>query len=213
MSNLVKTLNLFFYSMMSFSGHPVCHIGLIWCILLGNFLCFQTKPLVLVNYRVNLTSFSGCFACIQMLSLQNVFKTFGLFRPIFKCVGVIFDPYNVYSFSCGFCSQISVFSIQIFVTLVKFYKVYRPYLVFKQVSGHRLSPIALKSVQILQNVLFCFSFLANVCFCYQTLLKVLQSCPFQGPGLLFNNTGDIYCVYFYVGGMFVCFALKQGILG
>ena len=35
MSNLVKTLNLFFYNMMSFSGHPVCHLGLIWCILLG----------------------------------------------------------------------------------------------------------------------------------------------------------------------------------
>ena len=26
-------------------------------------------------------------------------------------------------------------------------------------------------------------------------------------------TGDIYCFYFYVSGMFACFALKQGILG
>ena len=43
-------------------------------------------------------------------------------------------------------------------------------------------------------------------------LKVLQICPFQGPGLLFNNTGDIHCVYFYLG-KFACFALKQGILG
>ena len=36
----------FFYNIMSFSGLQVCCIGLIWCILLGNF-CFQTKPWVL----------------------------------------------------------------------------------------------------------------------------------------------------------------------
>ena len=29
--------------MMSFSGHPVCHLGLICCILLGLFLLFDTK--------------------------------------------------------------------------------------------------------------------------------------------------------------------------
>ena len=28
------------YNMMSFSGHPVCHLGLNWCILLGVFLFF-----------------------------------------------------------------------------------------------------------------------------------------------------------------------------
>ena len=40
---------------------------------------------------------------------------------------------------------------------------------------------------------------------------MLQSCPFKGPRLFCsqNMTGDIYCVYFYVGGMFACFALKQ----
>ena len=37
LSNMVKTLNLFFYNMMSFSGHPVCCLGLSWCILLGMF--------------------------------------------------------------------------------------------------------------------------------------------------------------------------------
>ena len=32
-----QTLKSIFYNMMSFSGHPVCHLGLIWCILLGVF--------------------------------------------------------------------------------------------------------------------------------------------------------------------------------
>ena len=57
-----------------------------------------------------------------------------------------------------------------------------------------------------------FSFLAKHVLLSNTL-KVLQICPFQGPGLLFNNTGDIYCVYFYVWGSLHVFALKQGILG
>ena len=48
LSNVVKTLNLFFYNMMSFSGHPVCCLGLIWCILLGLFLLFATKIGILV---------------------------------------------------------------------------------------------------------------------------------------------------------------------
>ena len=29
------------YNTMSFLGHPVCHLGLNWCILLGLFLFFQ----------------------------------------------------------------------------------------------------------------------------------------------------------------------------
>ena len=49
--NASKNATLFFfsihnyincnYNMMSFLGHPVCHLGLNWCILLGLFIVFQ----------------------------------------------------------------------------------------------------------------------------------------------------------------------------
>ena len=38
--HFLSKITLCIYNTMSFSGHPVCHLGLNWCILLGLFLFF-----------------------------------------------------------------------------------------------------------------------------------------------------------------------------
>ena len=61
------------YNMISFSGHPVCHLGLNWCILLGLFLLFTTK----IGNFGNTGLFDQVFhhfACIQMLLLNKLFQ-------------------------------------------------------------------------------------------------------------------------------------------
>ena len=124
------------------------------------------------------------------------------------------------SISYGFCSQISAFLMQIFVTLVTFQCVWVIFdlqmcisngyglfasktslwqfclqnhftrcighiLAFKHASGHRPCPIActaFKVVPIITN----FSIFAIKTF----YLKVLQSCPFKGPGLFWFPKHD-----------------------
>ena len=108
LSYVVKTLNLFFYNMMSFSGHLVCHLGLIWCIFVRSFYVFLPN-LWFGNYRVNLTRFLGHFACIQMLSLQYFFKMFGLFRPFTMCLGLFDLQMCISNRLCLFCFQNSGF--------------------------------------------------------------------------------------------------------
>ena len=90
--------------MMSFSGHPVCHIGLNWCILLGLFLLFATK----IGNFGNTGLFHGFFTILP------AFKYYYC-KIIQMHLGLILDLYNVYSISHGFCSQISMFSIQIYI--------------------------------------------------------------------------------------------------
>ena len=168
MSNLVKTLNLFFYNMMSFSGHPVCHLGLIWCILLGNFLCFQTKCLVWV-FKGYLTKFSQCsnaintkiiqmhlglrpFTMCMALATAFAHKHQCFQYKLFQCIWVIFDLQMCISNGCGFfASKTSIwykFAYKIILQDVW------ANLVFKHASGHRPCPIAcsaFKSVPIITN--------------------------------------------------------------
>ena len=111
--------------MVSFLGHPVCHLGLIWCILLGVFLCFATKPLGLVTTGLFWPGFLDVLLSFKM----HDSKMFALLDILYFNLSGSNLTFKLYKQRLqSFCFQNNVFSYKsvYLLLLVTFYKVYRP---------------------------------------------------------------------------------------
>ena len=103
------------YNMMSFSGHPVCHLGLDWCILLGLFIfpalakgsCCLLFPL---GNKIRVIIYSNVKIPMHLKNqiLQNVCpkgimgKLFGIFRGHYMVFFVFLSTKYIFCYYCLF---------------------------------------------------------------------------------------------------------------